>query len=311
MTHSSSLLSRAAALTFALALTTTLSACQPTGGDSAGNSADIDRAAADIGDLRDGGKQVQSIRMPEGFKQGDKIVAYEGPGWESDKVAYRIYLDGRNALDIFGKKTSDLVLSKVGRGDDYHAMADWGMDILKVGNSLGAGGFGVFENGQVRQIGNADSYGAEIASDTNSEATVKVTHFNSESCGGDVAGFYTAKAGEYATHVRIEGACALPYAAGIVIHEGTASIQSEGNNGWQYIAQFGEQSLVPDTLGMAIFYNAEDIVSRGQDNDDNYIVFKNGVTPNYITAAIWAQDASGIDTNAAFIDWLNKTQAEL
>ena len=249
--------------------------------------------------------------MPEGFKQGDKIVAYEGPGWESDKVAYRIYLDGRNALDIFGKKTPELVLSKVGRGDDYHAMADWGMDILKVGNSLGAGGFGVFENGEVRQIGNAENYGAEIVSDTNESATVKVTHYDSESCGGDVAGVYTAKAGEYMSHIRVEGDCALPYAAGLVLHANTSTIQSEGNSGWQYIAQFGEQSLVPDTLGMAIFYKAEDISSRGQDSDDNYIVFKDGVTPNYVTAAIWAQDASGIDSGPDFVAWLNRTQAEL
>jgi len=120
MTHPHPSALRASALTIFLSCTIGLSACQSASNNSQHAAKDsVDRAAADIGDLRYGGKQVTSILMPEGFKRGDKIVAYEGPGWESDKVAYRIYLDGRNALDIFGKKTPDLVLSKVGRGDDY------------------------------------------------------------------------------------------------------------------------------------------------------------------------------------------------
>jgi hypothetical protein len=308
MTYQNTSLLRTSIISLSATLLTSLTACQ-SASDSTTPSPTVDRAAADIGDLRNNGKQVQSIVMPEGFKQGDKIVAYEGPGWESDKVAYRIYLDGRNALDIFGKKTAPMVLSTVGRGDDYHKMADWGMDILKVGNSLGAGGFGVFENGVVRQIGNAENYGAEIVNDTNEAATVKVTHYNSQSCGGDVAGYYTTKAGEYMTHIRVEGDCALPYAAGLVMHKDTSSMASGGNAGWQYIAQFGEQSLVPDSLGMAIFYKAEDVVSVGKDSDDHYIVFKDGQAPRYATAAIWAQDASGIDNASDFMAWLNKTQA--
>ena len=33
----------------------------------------------------------------------DGLIAFEGIGWESDKVAYRLYLDERNVTDIFGK----------------------------------------------------------------------------------------------------------------------------------------------------------------------------------------------------------------
>ncbi len=64
----------------------------------------------------------------------------EGPAWENDKVAFRLYFDQRNGKDIFGKTTPDLVLDRVGQpGDDYHKQASWGMDVLKVGASLGAG----------------------------------------------------------------------------------------------------------------------------------------------------------------------------
>jgi len=32
----------------------------------------------------------------------------EGLGWESDRVAFRIYFDPRNAIDIYGKRQSTL-----------------------------------------------------------------------------------------------------------------------------------------------------------------------------------------------------------
>ena len=69
----------------------------------------------------------------------------EGPAWENDKVAYRLYFDTRNDKDIYGKTTAKMVMDEVGVNPDksYHELADWGMDILKVGNSLGAGALAI------------------------------------------------------------------------------------------------------------------------------------------------------------------------
>ncbi|MCF3109957.1 DUF4861 domain-containing protein [Niabella sp. CC-SYL272] len=65
----------------------------------------------------------------------------EGPAWENDKVGFRKYFDIRNANDIWGKRVPQMVLDEVGThpGNSYHNLSDWGMDILKVGKSLGAG----------------------------------------------------------------------------------------------------------------------------------------------------------------------------
>jgi Domain of unknown function (DUF4861) len=67
----------------------------------------------------------------------------EGPAWESDKIAFRNYFDARNGIDIYGKITSKMVLDSVGMGENYHNLQWWGMDILHVGNSLGAGAIGM------------------------------------------------------------------------------------------------------------------------------------------------------------------------
>jgi hypothetical protein len=65
----------------------------------------------------------------------------EGPAWENDKVGFRIYFDVRNGKDIWGKTTARMMLDEVGANPllNYHEQAEWGMDVLKVGASLGAG----------------------------------------------------------------------------------------------------------------------------------------------------------------------------
>jgi hypothetical protein len=65
----------------------------------------------------------------------------EGPAWENDKVGFRIYMDVRNTKDIWGKTTPKMMMDTVGVDPKviYHHLAPWGMDILAVGKSLGAG----------------------------------------------------------------------------------------------------------------------------------------------------------------------------
>jgi hypothetical protein len=65
----------------------------------------------------------------------------EGPAWENDKVAFRLYFDTRNGKDIFAKRQPAMVMDTVGtnKNASYHALSDWGMDVLHVGRSLGAG----------------------------------------------------------------------------------------------------------------------------------------------------------------------------
>jgi hypothetical protein len=83
------------------------------------------------------------------------VFQFEGPGWENDVVGFRNYFDARNGFDIWGKTTTEMVLDGVGvvGAPSYHEMQEWGMDILKVGNSLGAGGIALQSAGNLYQIG--------------------------------------------------------------------------------------------------------------------------------------------------------------
>lgn len=92
------------------------------------------------------------------------IIGYQhyqtdGPTWENDKVGFRLYLDGRNSIDVFGKKVSYMTPEDVGIGGDgmtennYSVMKDWGTDILGVGNSVGIGGISLIIKDSLVRLG--------------------------------------------------------------------------------------------------------------------------------------------------------------
>ena len=91
------------------------------------------------------------------------VLQMEGPAWENDVVGFRNYYDARNGMDIFGKRTSEMVLNKAGiEGQNYHELDDWGMDILKVGNSLGAGAIAIGIDDEIYRVGPSDEAGFRL-----------------------------------------------------------------------------------------------------------------------------------------------------
>ncbi len=71
---------------------------------------------------------------------------YDDFAWENDKIAFRMYgaaLDARpdnaKGIDMWLKKTSNLVINKWYKRNDYHIDHGEGVDAYKVGFTLGAG----------------------------------------------------------------------------------------------------------------------------------------------------------------------------
>lgn len=92
-------------------------------------------------------KETMPLKNPatDFAQQPLPLYLTEGPAWENDKVAFRQYLDVRNGRDIFGKRVSHMVMDSVGVvvQPSYHELNDWGMDVLHVGKSLGAGAIAI------------------------------------------------------------------------------------------------------------------------------------------------------------------------
>ncbi len=105
------------------------------------------------------GNRLEGISYYNYAGNTDSHFQMEGVAWENDQVGFRNYMDQRNGMDIFGKLTHEMVLDSVGikNKESYHNEAAWGMDVLKVGTSLGAGAIGYMYNDSIYRVGDNGS----------------------------------------------------------------------------------------------------------------------------------------------------------
>jgi len=263
-------------------------------------------------------KNVESLHVPPEHTDHSWYIRYEGPGWESDKVGYRFYLDWRNATDIFGKKTTDMVLQNVGQDgfDSYHEMSDWGMDILKVGNSLGIGTIAMWIADSAQRVEKTDSMACEIISNGVIQSAVKTNYYGWQINNNtyDLSSVLSINAGSRLTKCDLainnnpENLC-----TGLVKLDSTEVITAPANDHeWSYFATYGKQSLNNDKLGMAILYKNSDLEKITEDKNSHVMVLKptEGALTYYFTAA-WELERNGITSKEDFINYLDETVKNL
>jgi hypothetical protein len=266
---------------------------------------------------------VLKLKVPSIHTDHDALFRYEGPGWESEKVGYRFYLDWRNATDIFGKKVSKLLLDNVGvhdtvaQDDSYHSMLDWGMDIFKVGNSLGIGSIGMWYDNKVFMVSKTDSVYCEVPENGPIVSTVKTTYYGW--LVGDIKYNLISKlsiaAGSRLTKCNLEiSGNPENVVTGLAKYEGTDFIRNNGNGEWAYISLYGNQTLVgpDDKLGIAVFYRRNELIKLLEDDLSYVLKLKpeNGNVEYYFCAA-WDQEPDGIKNRNEFIQYLDNTLEQL
>ncbi|KXI29065.1 glycoside hydrolase family 88 protein [Paraglaciecola hydrolytica] len=271
-------------------------------------------------------KNVNSISPPKHYTDHSNWIRYEGPGIESDKVGYRIYLDWRNGFDIFGKLVDKPVLQNVGLDgyESYHHKEAWGMDILKVGSSLGAGGFGLWHNNALSLVDKTDGLTATINENGDLRSSFTIDYKGWESTVGkqDFSAHFSMQGGSRLVKVNLDLSKALDaMAIGVVKHPDTTFIKGNidiTGKAYSYIASWGKQSLDGENLGMAVFFRQEYLQDITED-DKNYLAVVNPLgrptaeKPHaqeleYYFAAVW-QPESGIDSAEDFEVYL-KQEAE-
>jgi hypothetical protein len=262
-------------------------------------------------------KNVSEYTVPEQHTDHSFDIRYEGPGWESDKIGYRFYLDWRNAVDIFGKKVDTLVLQHVGLDgfDSYHEMSDWGVDVLKVGDALGIGSIGHWANGTANRVEKTDKLYSRIDYSGILESKITTIYSGWETAEGktDLTARLSIRAGSYLTKTELELSEPLEnICTGIVKHPEAVLLAPEKNDGqWNYLATFGLQTLQEDYLGMAVFYKKADLIETTEDELSHVVVLKpadNKLT--YYFGAAWEHDRSQVKTEEEFRNFLDR-QVEL
>lgn len=226
--------------------------------------------------------RAERLGMEEGLAGG--VYQMEGPAWENDQVGFRNYFDVRNGMDIFGKTTTGMVLDRVGINEDYHVMQAWGMDILRVGASLGSGSLALEKDGKLFRVapGAAGSY--ELITDGPLRSALRLRFDNWDVAGQTYQLVHDISiwggAWFYESRVYLEG----QQGEGTIV-SGITSIDLENKESVieykegdvAFVATHGAQAYDGENLGMAIMlpeklYDGFEHIGGGDDIVNTFIV---------------------------------------
>ena len=182
--------------------------------------------------------------------QTDALFAkkIEGLGWESDKNAWRIYFDPRNAVDLYGKRRSMLMLKRFATPEfDYHAESADGRDIFKVGDAIGIGAVAAWRDGKLIKVADVRNRSYRIISTGPVRAIADLT-YEGWNAGGTPVTLRTritqwaGDRGFYHT-ITSDAGPDFVFATGIPLKGEAPVLHSTGGRTW--LAAWGEQVLKP------------------------------------------------------------------
>ena len=235
---------------------------------------------------------------------------YEGLGWESENIAFRLYFDPRNAIDIYAKRHRSLQLRMYAIPEyPYHEESPEGRDIFKVGDSIGIGAVAAWVDGKVVKAADVKERTWRIVSIGPVRAIVEVA-YGGWDLGDKIVSVHsriTMWAGEHGFYnsVKVEPASAVTLVSGVTRAPGIPleKFISSAPDSTACLATWGEQVLAPgatatkmvqgQNLGLALI-TANQKAEYVSDAANYLLKFapENGVVTWYAMAA-WDQEGRG------------------
>ncbi len=205
------------------------------------------------------------------------IAQGESVNWENDKIGFRNYFDCRNVKDLFGKRMPEMIIDKIHTPElgDYHELADWGMDVLHCGSSLGSGGIALLKNDSLFRLGSTEVYEYQKLTEGPVRSVFELRYE-----GWDVDGEMLEAVEKIAIYpgkywfesdVTVTG---CPEGSQIVTGIVTSHLEKEPfefqADGFQCIGTHDVQSLNDDELGMAVLVPDSEAGKIGRTTDTNF-----------------------------------------
>lgn len=212
------------------------------------------------------------------FTEPFKIIAQgESVSWENDKIAFRNYFDCRNVKDLFGKLKPEMIIDKIHTPEipDYHALNDWGMDVLHCGSSLGSGGIALLKNDSLYRLGSTDIYEYHKITEgpvrSVFDLVYKGWHVDDDDLEATERIYIYPGKYWFQSDVTVKG---LPEGAQIVTGIVTSMLKREPfafeTEGFQCIGTHDIQSLNNDELGMAVLVPVNEAGKIAHSGNTNY-----------------------------------------
>lgn len=231
----------------------------------------------------------------------------EGLGWESERVAFRLYFDPRNAIDIFGKRQPTLQLQMYASPDYvYHDESPEGRDIFRVGDALGIGAVAGMVKGKLVKVADVKERKWRILASGPVRSIVEV-EYGGWNAGGKMVRLrsrITQWAGERGFEHEIFADCGddFTFVTGLTARPEIVPMASEQNARVTWLATWGKQAVAPgaaarnmeegENLGLAVLTEASD-ATAASDAQNHLLRFhlRGGVARWYAMAA-WDQEGS-------------------
>ena len=163
--------------------------------------------------------------------------------WENDRIAFRMYGPAlqksgeiSNGIDIWVKRTNELVINKWYKSEDYHHDHGEGLDFYGVGTTLGAGGIAPFINNKLYPSENFISYKVLANGPLRNRFQLNYNTWNVAGIQVKETKTITLHAGSFLNKIKEKfdfSSAALPVATGIAI------IPGNGGKHWSDITNIG------------------------------------------------------------------------
>ncbi len=223
--------------------------------------------------------------VPADHMAGDHLIAFDGIGWESDKIAYRAVLDGRATIGVFAKTSPATLLQDIGQGTNADTA-----DLFTAGDVRDGG----FQPAASPGFATANSQGPVSA-----EAVVRT---------GKQTSRYTINLGSPLTRVDAMNSGTGAIAAGLVHPGGIGALGQTTPDGWSYIATYGAQALTDGDIGAVLFFRARETSGPAKDDGKTlFVTFKDPARAQYALAAVQTGNGSGVHSLLDFKAWLDTT----
>ncbi|MEQ9296958.1 MAG: DUF4861 family protein [Cyclobacteriaceae bacterium] len=250
------------------------------------------------------------------------IYQFEGPGWENELIVYRSYFDSRNGKDIFTKTSPGLMAPQIGLGENYHEIQDWGMDVLKVGNSLGAGALAMLKNDSIYRLTDTKKATFKLVSQGPVRAIMQLIYedWKVEDETFDLTETLSIWAGKrhYESEVALSGTGADTLVTGIVDLFALEAAYTKGN-GAEMIYTHGLQSENKDILGMGLIVPTDGFIAfdkapeEGEGVVNTYTAYLKPIDGLYRFAFYtgWELDDEGFKDEAYFKEQLTSITSSM
>lgn len=254
------------------------------------------------------------------------MIHHHGAAFENDMVAYRIYFDHRQTVDIYGKYNKGLELKLTQfYPDNEQKKAGFGDDVLWVGSTLGLGTLRGWDGAQPTMLTDVDKRSQRIIATGPLRTIVEVKDKGWTPQKGqepiDMTTLYTLYARNRECHVDVKfnkPTDGYKFATGFInVKNSTEMSDKAGLRGcwgtdWPVSAK-DSVGHKRETVGLGILIPEKYIVSEEAANKDNYayVVKADGDELHYLVTFCSDNETFGFHSDKAWYEFLKDWKKEV